>query len=72
MLTAPRDPQALAAPDEWWVERRVLARKLLDAGDAPLRRGGNAPIPFSTASRAAASVTVPLIHPCVAAAITAS
>lgn len=28
---APRDAAALVDPDEWWVERRVLARKLLDA-----------------------------------------
>lgn len=33
MLAAPRDPAKLASPDEWWVERRLIARKLLDAGD---------------------------------------
>lgn len=33
MLGAPRDRQKLASPDEWWTERRLLARKLLDAGD---------------------------------------
>ena len=33
MLTAPRDP-ALVNPDDWWNERRLIARGLLDAGDA--------------------------------------
>ncbi|MCI4680106.1 lytic transglycosylase domain-containing protein [Rhodoblastus acidophilus] len=33
MLAAPRDPAVLASPDDWWVERRLLARKLLDAGE---------------------------------------
>ena len=32
--TVTHDPARLADPDEWWTERRVLARKLLDAGDA--------------------------------------
>jgi soluble lytic murein transglycosylase len=31
MAQAPRDRAALVDPDEWWTERRVLARKLLDA-----------------------------------------
>jgi soluble lytic murein transglycosylase len=34
MLKAPRDAQELADRDEWWVERRLTARKLLDIGDA--------------------------------------
>ena len=34
MLAAPHDPVLLVDPDEWWTERRVLARKLLDSGDA--------------------------------------
>lgn len=34
MLTAPREPAALVDPDEWWTERRLIARKLLDKGDA--------------------------------------
>jgi soluble lytic murein transglycosylase len=34
MLTAPRDPAQLFDVDEWWIERRVLARKLLDIGDS--------------------------------------
>jgi len=29
----PRDPAILADGDEWWVERRLIARKLLDDGD---------------------------------------
>jgi soluble lytic murein transglycosylase len=29
-----RDPAVLADADEWWVERRLIARKLLDDGDA--------------------------------------
>jgi soluble lytic murein transglycosylase len=33
MLAAPRDPSLLIDPDEWWTERRVLARKMLDIGD---------------------------------------
>ncbi len=34
MLSAPHDPQLLVDGDEWWVERRLIARKLLDRGDA--------------------------------------
>jgi soluble lytic murein transglycosylase len=34
LLTAPRDPAAIIDGDEWWVERRLIARKLLDRGDA--------------------------------------
>jgi len=33
MLSAPRDPARLYDLDEWWIERRVLARELLDVGD---------------------------------------
>jgi soluble lytic murein transglycosylase len=33
MLAAPRDPAALHDLDEWWVERRLIARKLLDEDD---------------------------------------
>ncbi|MGN6310530.1 MAG: transglycosylase SLT domain-containing protein [Xanthobacteraceae bacterium] len=33
MLSAPRDPARLYNLDEWWIERRVLARELLDIGD---------------------------------------
>ncbi len=34
MLEAPRDPEKLRDLDQWWVERRLIARKLLDLGDA--------------------------------------
>lgn len=33
MLHAPRDPAILGNVDEWWVERRLLARKMIDAKD---------------------------------------
>ncbi|HEX8374574.1 MAG TPA: lytic transglycosylase domain-containing protein, partial [Geminicoccaceae bacterium] len=29
-----RDPEVLVDGDEWWVERRIVARKLMDQGDA--------------------------------------
>lgn len=31
--TAPRDVARLINADEWWIERRLLARKLMDIGD---------------------------------------
>ncbi len=34
MLAAPRDLSRLIDGDEWWIERRLLARKLLDQNDA--------------------------------------
>lgn len=33
MLTVPRDPNRLGDLDQWWVERRLVARKLIDVGD---------------------------------------
>ena len=33
MQSAPRDPALLVDGDEWWTERRVLARRLLDNGN---------------------------------------
>lgn len=33
MLSAPHDPTLLVDGDQWWVERRLVARKLLDLGD---------------------------------------
>ncbi|MGB6176297.1 MAG: lytic transglycosylase domain-containing protein [Methylocella sp.] len=33
MLAAPRDPSRLVDGDAWWIERRLLARKLLDEND---------------------------------------
>lgn len=32
-LSAPREPERLGDVDQWWVERRLIARKLLDTGD---------------------------------------
>jgi soluble lytic murein transglycosylase len=34
MLQAPKSAADISEADEWWVERRMLARKLLDGGDA--------------------------------------
>jgi soluble lytic murein transglycosylase len=34
MLGAPRDPALLIDPDEWWIERKLISRNLLDLGDA--------------------------------------
>lgn len=34
LLAAPRDPRLLVNPEEWWIERRIVTRKLLDEGDA--------------------------------------
>ena len=36
LTSAPRDPAKLGDVDQWWVERRLVARKLLDLGDARL------------------------------------
>lgn len=47
MLAAPTDPAVIHDPDEWWTERRLLARKLLDTGD------------FQTAYRIASNATFP-------------
>jgi soluble lytic murein transglycosylase len=33
ILQAPNDPAALIDLDQWWIERRLLIRKLLDDGD---------------------------------------
>ena len=33
MLSAPKDPARLHNLDEWWIERRLLARKMLDVGE---------------------------------------
>jgi soluble lytic murein transglycosylase len=34
MLAAPHDPSQALDVDDWWTERRLVARKLLDLGDA--------------------------------------
>lgn len=36
MAKAPKDSAALIEPDQWWDERRILSRNLLDKGDAKL------------------------------------
>ena len=33
VLKAPKEKAALVDPDAWWIERRVLSRELVDAGD---------------------------------------
>jgi soluble lytic murein transglycosylase len=33
LISAPRDAAQVGNPDEWWVERRLVARKLLDEGN---------------------------------------
>jgi soluble lytic murein transglycosylase len=33
MLSAPKEADRLYNPDEWWVERRLLSRKMLDVGE---------------------------------------
>ncbi|MBN8992794.1 MAG: lytic transglycosylase domain-containing protein [Rhizobiales bacterium] len=33
MMGAPKDPGRLHNLDEWWIERRLLARKMLDVGE---------------------------------------
>jgi soluble lytic murein transglycosylase len=36
LASVPRDPAVLGDGDGWWIERRLIARKLLDAGKAEL------------------------------------
>jgi hypothetical protein len=36
LMAAPRDPAKLVDVDQWWVEHRLVARKLLDLGNARL------------------------------------
>jgi soluble lytic murein transglycosylase len=33
MMGAPKDPNRLHNVDEWWIERRLLARKMIDVGE---------------------------------------
>jgi len=33
MMSAPRDPSRLYNLDEWWIERRLIARKMIDLGE---------------------------------------
>jgi soluble lytic murein transglycosylase len=48
MLSAPHDAERLGDLDQWWVERRLIARKLLDLNDFKaayaVASGGAAPI----------------------------
>lgn len=32
LLQAPRDPGLLVDPDEWWIERRIVSREMLELG----------------------------------------
>ena len=34
LLSAPRELAQIHDPEEWWVERRIMSRKLLDVGEA--------------------------------------
>ncbi|HEY2531282.1 MAG TPA: lytic transglycosylase domain-containing protein [Xanthobacteraceae bacterium] len=36
IMAAPRDPSKLGDLDQWWIERRIVARKLLDLRNAKL------------------------------------
>jgi soluble lytic murein transglycosylase len=36
IVAAPHDAAVLRDPDQWWVERRLVARKLLDLGDVKM------------------------------------
>src|SRR5262249_7884331 len=33
MLSAPRDPNRIYNLDEWWIERRLISRKMIDLGE---------------------------------------
>jgi soluble lytic murein transglycosylase len=48
MISAPHDPAVLGDLDQWWIERRLLARKLLDIGNVKMAyevaSGGAAPV----------------------------
>ena len=33
MMSAPKDPARLQNMDEWWIERRLLSRKMIDIGE---------------------------------------
>ncbi|NLH81151.1 MAG: lytic transglycosylase domain-containing protein [Phyllobacteriaceae bacterium] len=34
LVKAPKDPKQMGLPDDWWEEKRIVSRKLLDMGDA--------------------------------------
>jgi soluble lytic murein transglycosylase len=54
LAAAPREPDKLGDVDQWWIERRLVARKLLDLGDFKLAYeiAGNAATPTSENYRA--------------------
>ena len=62
MLAASSAASAVHDPDEWWEERRLLARKLLDAGEprAAFRIARDAAMPEKEGMRGRASVHVGL------------
>ncbi|MPZ55252.1 MAG: transglycosylase SLT domain-containing protein [Rhizobiales bacterium] len=53
MLSAPHDPRVVHDADEWWIERRILVRKLLDDGKAQIayRIARNAALPSKESLR---------------------
>jgi soluble lytic murein transglycosylase len=36
LLRAPKDPRQMVSPDQWWEEKRIVSRKLLDLGNPRL------------------------------------
>ena len=36
LIKAPKDPHLIGRPDEWWEEKRIVSRKLIDMGEAKL------------------------------------
>lgn len=59
LLAVPSDPGAQVDTDEWWIERRLVARELLDEGDAATayKVAANAATPTSDNYRSEASWT---------------
>lgn len=53
MLSAPHDRSVIRNADEWWIERRILVRKLLDDGKARIayRIARNAALPSKESLR---------------------
>jgi soluble lytic murein transglycosylase len=36
LMRAPKDPRKMVSPDQWWEEKRIVSRKVLDLGNAKL------------------------------------
>lgn len=36
LIQAPKDPKVMVVPDEWWEEKRIVSRKMLELGDAKM------------------------------------